>query len=508
MTENIPLKEILLQILNSTNTLSLEVFLSGIFLALIVMGLILHKKNPAAMSSSGVQGIFYTSVLLTLLFALGINYKQFFQTEDTFLFSKMLFLDAKAIFFKGLLLLAALGTVVHAWLSRRSLPMEFYPLFIALVLGLCFLTMSVNLLMIYLSIETVSIVSYILTAIQKDRKGTEGGLKYLLFGAASSAVMLYGMSLLYGMTGTLNIASPEFSRGIAQMDEVVAIITLLLTLSGFLFKLSVTPFHIWTPDVYEAAPSPIVAFFSTAPKIATFLLLLRFYFVIPISLQTITAVIAMATITFGNFSALWQNNAKRLLAYSTIAHSGMMLIALAILSELGIKSIVFYLVVYLFTNLAAFYLIDLLERSQLVKTWNPEESKLIKNMEDFAGLGRVYPYVGILLLVVMISLAGLPPTAGFMAKFSIFSALWESYQHSGNQALLILFVFGLLNTAVSLYFYLKIPFYMFMKTPKSIEENTQIELSVQEYMFATILVAPLLLLFFKAGWLLEIIAIL
>lgn len=508
MTENIHLKEILLQILNSTNLLNLEVFLSGIFLALILLGLILYKKDPLAMSSSAVQGVLYASTFIVLLFAFGINYKQYTQSEDSFLFSKMLFLDAKAIFFKGLILLAALATLAHAWLSRRSLPMEFYPLFIALVVGLCLLTMSVNLLMIYLAIETVSIISYILTAIQKDRKGTEAGLKYLLFGATSSAVMLYGMSLLYGMTGTLNIASPEFTRGIAQMDQAVALISLALTLSGFLFKLSASPFHIWTPDVYEAAPSPIVAFFSTAPKIATFLLLLRFYFVIPLSMQTLTAGIAMATITFGNFSALWQNNAKRMLAYSTIAHSGMMLIALVILSELGVKSIVFYLVVYLFTNLAAFYLVDLLERSQLEETWNPIETKLLKNIQDFSGLGKVYPYIGLLLLIVMISLAGLPPTAGFFAKFTIFSALWESYQQSGSQFLLVLFVFGLLNTAISLYFYLKIPFYMFMKSTKNIEENTYVELTTQQYLFATILVVPLLLLFFKADWLMELIAIL
>lgn len=505
MTENIHLKEILLQILNSTNLLNLEVFLSGIFLALILLGLVLYKKNPLAMSSSAVQGVLYASTFIVLLVAFGINYKQYAQSEDRFLFSKMLFLDGKAIFFKGLILLAALATLAHSWLSRRSLPMEFFPLFIALILGLCFVTMSVNLLMIYLAIETVSIVSYILTGIQKDRKGTEAGLKYLLFGATSSAVMLYGMSLLYGMTGTLNIASPEFTRGIVHMDEAVALISLALTLSGLLFKLSVTPFHVWTPDVYEAAPSPIVAFFSTAPKIATFLLLLRFYFVVPLSLQEITAILAMATITFGNFSALWQNNAKRMLAYSTIAHSGMMLIALVILSELGVKSIVFYLVVYLFTNLAAFYLVDLLERSQLEKTWNPIETKRLEHIQDFSGLGKVYPYVGLLLLVVMISLTGLPPTAGFFAKFSIFSALWESYQHSGGVFLLILFLFGLLNTAISLYFYLKIPFYMFMKPLKNIEENTYFELSVQQYLFATILVAPLLILFFKADWLMGLI---
>ena len=138
--------------------------------------------------------------------------------------------------------------------------------------------------------------------------------------------MLYGMSLLYGMTGTLDITSPDFSRGISQIDSVASTVAIVLTISGFLFKISASPFHVWTPDVYESAPTPIVAFFSVAPKIAGFLVAIRFYYAVPNDLQTITAILAMASITFGNFSALWQNNAKRLLAYSTIAHSGFMLI--------------------------------------------------------------------------------------------------------------------------------------------------------------------------------------
>jgi len=222
----------------------------------------------------------------------------------------MLILDSKAIFFKVLCTLSVIILLAHIYVSKRKYAGEFYPLIISVLIGLNLMTMSVNLLMIYLSIEIVSISSYILTAFNKTRKASEGGLKYILFGAAASAVMLYGMSLLYGMTGTLNIASPDFSRGIAQTDNIASTIAIVLTLCGFLFKISASPFHIWTPDVYQSAPTPIVAFFAVAPKIAAFLVIIRFYSAVPNDLQVLTAVIALASITFGNFSALWQKIPK------------------------------------------------------------------------------------------------------------------------------------------------------------------------------------------------------
>jgi NADH-quinone oxidoreductase subunit N len=354
-------------------------------------------------------------------------------------------------------------------------------------------------LMIYLSIEIVSVSSYILTTIDKTRKSTESGLKYILFGASASAVMLYGMSLLYGMTGTLDIASPDFSRGISQIDSVASTVAIILTISGFLFKISASPFHVWPPDVYESAPTPVVAFFSVAPKIAGFLVAIRFYFAVPNNLQTITAVLAMASITFGNFSALWQNNAKRLLAYSTIAHSGFMLIGLVTMSQLGVTSVVFYLIVTLFTNLAAFLLVDFAE----LTIGNPELRTQNPELRTLKGLGRLNPFYGIMMLIVMISLAGLPPTAGFFAKLNIFSALWETYQTTNQPILLWLFIFGLLNTAIALFFYLKISFMMFFKEPL---ENQEFDLNSKQYFLAIILVLPILILFFKADWLMELIS--
>ena len=537
MTNFLYLPEQLKQIFLSVNALLPEVLLSTSFLFMIMIDLILYhnQQNKGKMIKSITKSsqIIFFFCLLSVVVILNQIAQQFYISNDLFLFDRMLVLDLKAVVFKFLIVLSTILLLAHIYVTKKELVAEFYPILISMVIGLCLMTMSVNLLMIYLSIEIVSVSSYILTTIDKTRKSTESGLKYILFGASASAVMLYGMSLLYGMTGTLDITSPDFSRGISQIDSVASTVAIVLTISGFLFKISASPFHVWTPDVYESAPTPVVAFFSVAPKIAGFLVAIRFYAAVPNNLQTITAVLAMASITFGNFSALWQNNAKRLLAYSTIAHSGFMLIGLVTMSQLGLTSVVFYLIVTLFTNLAAFLLVDfaepafvgvfsnnlpkpyssLLEKtpakaesdsSLLEKT--PTKAKITNTqflIPNFSGLGRLNPFYGIMMLIVMISLAGIPPTAGFFAKLNIFSALWETYQNTNQPILLWLFIFGLLNTAISLFFYLKIPFYLFFKEPL---ENQSFELNSKQYFLAIILVLPILILFFKADWLMDLIS--
>jgi NADH-quinone oxidoreductase subunit N len=516
MTNFLLLPEQLTQIIQNLNALLPELLLSTSFLLIILIDLILYqnlKRNKKIVKNNAqLNQIILSVCVIALVIILNRIAQQFYITNDSFLFSRMLILDSKAILFKFLIVLSSIFIIAHIYVTKKEFVAEFYPILISMVFGLCLMTMSVNLLMIYLSIEIVSVSSYILTTIDKTRKSTESGLKYILFGASASAVMLYGMSLLYGMTGTLDITSVEFSRGISQIDSVASTVAIVLTISGFLFKISASPFHVWTPDVYESAPTPVVAFFSVAPKIASFLVAIRFYSAVPNNLQTITAVLAMASITFGNFSALWQNNAKRLLAYSTIAHSGFMLIGLVTMSQLGLTSIVFYLIVTLFTNLAAFLLLDYAEQlimnnKQLTINNKQDNGKSFTNHQSpittFSGLGRLNPFYGIMMLIVMISLAGLPPTAGFFAKLNIFSALWETYQATNQPILLWLFIFGLLNTAIALFFYLKIPFYLFFKEPL---ENQAFELNSKQYFLAIILVLPILILFFKADWLMDLIS--
>ncbi|MFY7828573.1 MAG: NADH-quinone oxidoreductase subunit N [Flectobacillus sp.] len=499
MTNILDLKQQLLQILSSFGIITPEAFLAGVFVIFIIADLVITRQSSKLIVSNPSSVSFTFVAIIVLLINLYQVIDQFTSVNDTFLFDKMLFIDAKAIFFKALISLSGILMLLHIYINKYQFPNEFYAIAIAMIIALQLMTMSVNLLMIYLAIEMVSLLSYILTTINKDKVGAEGGIKYLIFGATSSAIMLYGMSLLYGMTGTLSITSPDFSRGLTQVDELATTVAVVMTLSGFLFKLSATPFHIWTPDTYQAAPTPIVAFFSVAPKVATMLVALRFYMAIPNDLRLITGVIALATITFGNFSALWQSNAKRLLAYSTIAHSGFLLVGLVALSELSVKSIVFYLVTYLFANFAVFYLIDLL--AVYLGTKKDFDIAHIK------GLGRKNPALGVLVLITLVSLAGLPPTAGFFAKFNIFSSLWEAYQKADSQKniLLLLFIFGLFNTAVSLFFYLKIPFYLFFKNA---EQEFDASISTGQYVLACILGMPLLGFFFKADWLMNLIALL
>lgn len=503
MTNLLTLSNQLNQIFQSIDALLPELLLSISFLLMILIDLILYRKlkktAQIVTKNNRINRIMLLINLIALVITLNQIAQQFYVTNDAFLFGKMLILDTKAILFKFLIVLSTIFTLAHIYVTKKDFIAEFYPILISMVIGLCLMTMSVNLLMIYLSIEIVSVSSYILTTIDKTRKSTESGLKYVLFGASASAIMLYGMSLLYGMTGTLDITSPEFSRGLSQIDLVASTVAIVLIISGFLFKISASPFHVWTPDVYESAPTPVVAFFSVAPKIAGFLVAIRFYSAVPNNLQTITAVLAMASITFGNFSALWQNNAKRLLAYSTIAHSGFMLIGLVTMSQLGLTSIVFYLIITLFANLAAFLLVDYAEQLPVNYKITNDRSLITK----FSGLGRINPFYGILILIVMISLAGLPPTAGFFAKLNIFSALWETYQTTNQPILLWLFIFGLFNTAIALFFYLKIPYYLFFKEPL---ENQKFELNSKQYFLVIILILPILILFFKADWLMDLIS--
>ncbi len=440
-----------------------------------------------------------------------------------FLFMRLLFVDNQAIFIQVIIALSAVFVLLYeSFMSsgtafpssgnntgRAKLPLEWYALLVAMTLGLFLMTMSVNMLSIYLSIELVSICSYLLTALIADRKASEGGIKYLLFGAISSAIMLYGMSLLYGMTGTLDLTADVFGAELVQQDVSVVAVAILLTMAGLLFKLAGVPFHVWTPDAYEAAPVPVAAFFSVAPKAAAVLVLMRVVTSLPIEsamsgataavLQTPLAVLALAGILIGNLSALRQTDAKRLLAYSTIAHAGFLLVGVVALTEAGFEAVLFYIGTYLFISLAAFFLIDLLARSNGGD--RPDGSLTISR---FAGLGPKQPLLSVALTVVMLALTGLPPTVGFTAKLLSFSALYEAYQRTADPWLLALFALGLLNALISLVYYLKIPFLLFFRSAPS-EQTSAVPVSKAAVWLAAGLVIPVILLFLKPDLLLQFI---
>lgn len=460
-----------------------ETWLAGAFL-LVILSEILLKYSRWHIHTNDILRVL-TVILLAVAFGL-----VFLQWNDLggYLFHHLIYLDHKAVFFKLLILTATLLVLLHIRFLRTELPAEFYSLLLAVVLGLFLMTMAVNGLSMYLSIELVSIGSYLMAALGKGKTSGEGGIKYLLFGALSSAIMLYGLSLLYGMTGTLNFTSDVFAQQLAHNPPIIILAVGFLTLGGVLFKLSLVPFHVWPPDVYEAAPTPIVSFLSTAPKAAALLLLMRLLSVLPAEFQKLTAIIALVSILAGNLAALWQNDLKRLMAYSGIAQAGFMITGLAAFNQTGFESSTFYVTIYVFTNIAVFLLIDLLGQTT-------------PTLASIAGKGAAYPFLSVCFTLLMVALVGLPPTAGFTAKLLVFSSLWESYQSNGDQLLMILLVVGLLNAIVSLFYYFKIPFYLFFRTGASSPTVALRSYSaVGLISFLTIIV---LMLFFKTNWLMD-----
>lgn len=363
---------------------------------------------------------------------------------DTLILGGMLRHDWPAFTFKAVLLFAAaISALLSSGLDDVSERGEYFALMIVATLGMNLMAASADLMMLFLAIETTSIPLYVLAGFVKgDDKSTESGIKYFLFGALTSAVMLYGFSLLYGFAGNTNLYSLAVALREGSLSPWLIASMALLVLVGFAFKISAVPFHFWSPDVYEGAPTPITAFISTASKAAGFAVLVRFMLAVfpAIELQWtwILAVMATATMTIGNLLALPQKNIKRLLAYSSVAHAGYAMIGLVALSTFGAASIVFYLAAYIITNLAAFAVVILFAR-----TAGSDE------IEDYAGLSRRSPGLALALMVALLSLGGMPPLAGFVAKVYVFAAAVES-------GWIWLAFVGVLNAIVGLYYYLTV----------------------------------------------------
>lgn len=504
------------EITESLSYLMPEAVLTAFLLLLLLVDLIAGRRGTYWLVSLSLIGF---GVHLFMLFQ---QWEILAVLQEPPLLLDMLRLDGIGVFFKALFSVAGIFTVflsLHYRSGTEGVESEalkklgeFYVLLYGLLLGASLMVMSANLLMLYLAIEIVSIASYILTNFNFDKKSAEAGMKYLLFGGVASGLLLYGISLLYGFSGSLLWNDPAFINSLGQIPPFALIPALLLIAAGLLFKVSAVPFHIWAPDVYEGAPTPIVALFSIVPKLAGIAVLIHFssFFaalqsqMLIIDWQWVVSIIAIITIVVGNFAALSQPNAKRMMAYSSIAHSGFLLVGIVAYSEFGTHSILFYGAMYLLMNFAAFLLIKMISR----KTG-------YEYIKDYKGLGTEFPVIGVLLLIVMISLTGLPPTAGFTAKLFIFSSLWQTYQATDSTIMVLLLLIGLLNTVVSLFYYLKIPYYMFFQQKEEREEQEQQMqkgqissfrmINTGDTVLAFVLVIPLLVLFFKANWLMELI---
>lgn len=353
--------------------------------------------------------------------------------------------------------------------SRRGAG-EFFALLLVITLGLNLMVMSSNLLMIYLSLELVSVISFVMAGFKLDnRHSSEGALKYVIFGGTASGVMLYGMSWLYGITQSLDLRHIAHAVTLATAHQGVVppviLLAVICMLAGFGYKISAAPFHMWTPDVYEGAPTSITAFLSVGPKAAGFALLVRFFSeALQATAQAngqltpwalIGGLIAIATMFVGNLSALNQRSVKRMLAYSSIAHAGYMLLGFCVFSDAGVKAIVFYVIAYALMNLGAF----------LVVAAVAERHGDSDNIDSFYGLGSRAPGLAVAMAVFLFSLTGLPPFAGFIGKFYIFAALLKA----GGNWNWILAAVGVINSVISLFYYARVLRAMYLT--KAVDEQ-------------------------------------
>jgi NADH-quinone oxidoreductase subunit N len=373
-------------------------------------------------------------------------------------FSGMIIVDKFSLFFRfafllvsGLTLLASLD-----YLKRQNLNLaEYYALVLFATVGMNLMAASNELIMVFLGLETLSISCYILLGIRRaDARSNESALKYFLLGSFSSAFFLYGIAMAYGATRTTNleIIAARVLNGSANMSLIYLAAGLMFV--GFAFKVAAAPFHVWTPDVYEGAPTPVTAFMSVGPKAAGFAILTRVFWVAFPTIYnqwlTVAWLSAVLTMTIGNVVAIAQSNIKRMLAYSSIAHAGYILVAFASRED-GIAGVLFYALAYAFMNIGVFTVVALIGR---------ENDRRI-NIEDYAGIGFKQPLLAGCLSVFLLSLAGIPLTAGFAGKFFIFRAAIKSH-------LIWLAIIGLINSAISVYYYLRIIVTMYMK--ESIED--------------------------------------
>ena len=380
----------------------------------------------------------------------------------TSLFHGNLMADGLTAVFKPLFLLTGLLTLVFSWVSDEIDARDFADLatlITASVMGMCLMAGASDLLMVYLGMEFVGILSYVLAGFRREnQRSSEAALKYVIYGGAASGVMLFGLSLLYGVAGDTSIdavrASLMREGGLAPLT----LLALAMTLAGLGYKVAAVPFHMWCPDVYQGAPTPVTAFFSVGPKAAGFALLLRLLSLLlgglasPVlaqGLMVLIGLMAVATMTLGNLAALGQTSVKRMLAYSSIAHAGYLLLGIATVPAImsatpdytGFRAVFFYLVMYLFMNLGAFFAV-----SWVVTRIGSDD------LASFRALGQRSPVVAAMMTVFLFSLIGLPPTAGFAGKFYLFYAILAR----GGAFFFVLALVGVLNSFVSLFYYARV----------------------------------------------------
>ncbi len=462
-----------------------ELILVGTILILSFLDLFIeNKKSLPLLAAAGA--------IISLWAVLALS-----ETPGGWLFYRMIILDNFSLFFKVVSLLAVLLVI---WMSigsheiRQVHQGEYYTVLLTSALGMFFMASSSNLLMAYMSLELVSITSYILTGmLPHNRRSSEAALKYLIYGGVASGSMIYGMSWIFGLSGSLDYAQINQVLFNATGNQSALFIALVFILAGFGYKVVIAPFHMWSPDVYQGAPTPITAFLSVGSNAAGVAIMIRFFLpaisqpgdagnwtLIPgVEWPQVLWIVSIVTMTLGNLCALNQQNVKRLLAYSGIAHAGYILMGLVVLNNDGLNAMLFYIVVYLIMNLGAFLVVMIVS--------NATGREDIEGYRGLAWRGAAVPAV--CMAIFLFSLTGLPPFAGFVGKLLLFAAVIKGQYY-------ILAVVAILNSVISLYYYARIVKTMFFDNPTS--EDGQVAMTVSFFPLLILLTIPTV--FFGLYW--------
>ncbi len=409
-------------------------------------------------------------------------------------FGGMLMVDGFATFFRVLVMVVGILTVLASYRFLRVQEAdsgEFHSLLLFSIVGQSIMASANDLIVIFIGLEISSIASYVLAGyLRDDKRANESAIKYFLLGSFATAFFLYGVALVYGATGSVDLTAIRAAQAGAGSPSPLFIgLAAALMFVGLAFKVSAAPFQVWAPDVYQGAPTPVAAFLSAGPKAAAFAIFLRIFMTAfePIGggWEPLVWMSALLSMTIGNFAALLQSNIKRLLAYSSIAHAGYVMVALTARSDIGIAAAMFYLAAYAFMNIGAF----------AVVTHLSGKGERYQSIDDFSGLAQKQPLTAAMLTIFMLSLIGVPLTGGFFGKFYIFKAALESH-------LVWLTVLGLLNSAVAAYYYLRILVVMYMKEPSEAVNNAE---PLSPGLSAALLLpaAAILILGIFPGWVLD-----
>lgn len=411
-----------------------EILLAVSAMVLLMLGAFGGNRMTPVITGISVAVLIVALVMLILLVPLGETFGGVFVLDPFARFMKVITLFGSAV---------AIAMSVGFARAEQFESFEYPILILLATLGMMMMISATTMLSLYLGLELQSLALYVIAAINRDSvRSTEAGLKYFVLGALSSGMLLYGISLIYGFTGQTEFAS--IAAAVVEGERNIGFLFgMVFVLSGLAFKISAVPFHMWTPDVYEGAPTPVTAFFAAAPKIAAMAMFIRVTYgafqTATFDWQQVVTFISIASMALGAFAAIGQRNIKRLMAYSSIGHMGFALVGLAAGTQDGVKGVIIYLAIYLVTTLGAFACILAMRRND----------GMVEDIDELAGLSRTNPLMAFLFAMIMFSLAGIPPVAGFFAKYYVFVAAVDS-------GLYVLAVLGVLSSVVGAYYYLRI----------------------------------------------------